>query len=32
MTFSEFGRRVMSNASGGTDHGAVARMFSLARR
>ena len=21
MTFSEFGRRIMSNASGGTDHG-----------
>lgn len=27
MTFSEFGRRVMSNASGGTDHGAAAPMF-----
>lgn len=27
MTFSEFGRRVQSNASGGTDHGASAPMF-----
>ncbi|WP_428939122.1 DUF1501 domain-containing protein [Fontivita pretiosa] len=27
MTFSEFGRRVASNASGGTDHGAAAPMF-----
>jgi len=27
MTFSEFGRRVQSNASGGTDHGAAAPMF-----
>jgi len=27
MTFSEFGRRVMSNASNGTDHGAAAPMF-----
>ena len=27
MTFSEFGRRVVSNASGGTDHGAAAPMF-----
>jgi uncharacterized protein (DUF1501 family) len=27
MTFSEFGRRVESNASGGTDHGAAAPMF-----
>lgn len=27
MTFSEFGRRVKSNASGGTDHGAAAPMF-----
>ncbi len=24
MTFSEFGRRIQSNASGGTDHGAAA--------
>lgn len=27
MTFSEFGRRVRQNASGGTDHGAAAPMF-----
>ncbi len=27
MTFSEFGRRVSQNASGGTDHGAAAPMF-----
>lgn len=27
MTFSEFGRRVNQNASGGTDHGAAAPMF-----
>ena len=27
MTFSEFGRRVGVNASGGTDHGAAAPMF-----
>ncbi len=27
MTYSEFGRRVMSNASSGTDHGAAAPMF-----
>lgn len=27
MTFSEFGRRVKENASGGTDHGAGAPMF-----
>lgn len=27
MTFSEFGRRVISNASGGTDHGAAGPMF-----
>ncbi len=27
MTFSEFGRRVAVNASGGTDHGAAAPMF-----
>lgn len=27
MTFSEFGRRVVSNASGGTDHGSAAPMF-----
>ena len=29
MTFSEFGRRVAQNASGGTDHGAAAPMFML---
>lgn len=27
MSFSEFGRRVSQNASGGTDHGAAAPMF-----
>jgi uncharacterized protein (DUF1501 family) len=27
MTFSEFGRRVISNASTGTDHGAAAPLF-----
>ncbi len=27
MTFSEFGRRMKSNASGGTDHGAAAPCF-----
>jgi uncharacterized protein (DUF1501 family) len=27
MTFSEFGRRIKSNSSGGTDHGAAAPMF-----
>jgi uncharacterized protein (DUF1501 family) len=27
MTFSEFGRRVKENASGGTDHGAAAPLF-----
>ena len=27
MTFSEFGRRVSQNASGGTDHGAANSMF-----
>ena len=27
MTYSEFGRRVMSNLSGGTDHGAAAPIF-----
>lgn len=27
MTFSEFGRRVVENSSGGTDHGAAAPMF-----
>ncbi len=27
MTFSEFGRRIVSNASSGTDHGAAAPLF-----
>lgn len=27
MTFSEFGRRIASNSSGGTDHGAAAPLF-----
>lgn len=27
MTFSEFGRRIVSNASSGTDHGAAAPVF-----
>jgi uncharacterized protein (DUF1501 family) len=27
VTFSEFGRRVSQNASGGTDHGTAAPMF-----
>jgi uncharacterized protein (DUF1501 family) len=27
MTFSEFGRRIKSNASGGTDHGAAGPVF-----
>ena len=27
MTFSEFGRRIRSNASGGTDHGSAAPVF-----
>lgn len=31
MTFSEFGRRVSENASGGTDHGEAAPMFVLGR-
>ena len=29
VSFSEFGRRVSENASGGTDHGAAAPMFVL---
>ena len=32
MTFSEFGRRVEQNASGGTDHGAAAPMFVFGKR
>jgi len=27
MTYSEFGRRIKSNASGGTDHGSAAPLF-----
>ena len=27
MTFSEFGRRVQENGSGGTDHGAASCLF-----
>ncbi len=29
MTWSEFGRRVKENASGGTDHGTAAPLFVL---
>jgi len=29
LSFSEFGRRVSENASGGTDHGAAAPLFAL---
>jgi uncharacterized protein (DUF1501 family) len=29
VTFSEFGRRIVENASGGTDHGTAAPMFVL---
>lgn len=32
LTFSEFGRRVSENASGGTDHGAAAPLFLLGGR
>src|SRR5205807_3320424 len=32
MTFSEFGRRVAENASGGTDHGAAAPMFVMGEK
>lgn len=32
MTFSEFGRRVQANASGGTDHGAAGPMFLFGAR
>jgi uncharacterized protein (DUF1501 family) len=32
MTFSEFGRRVSENASGGTDHGAAAPLFVVGSR
>ena len=32
MTFSEFGRRVAENASGGTDHGAAGPMFIIGNK
>lgn len=32
MTFSEFGRRLAENASGGTDHGAAAPLFIVGQR
>jgi uncharacterized protein (DUF1501 family) len=32
MTFSEFGRRIMSNGSGGTDHGAAAPVFVFGKK
>ncbi|MGH7971891.1 MAG: DUF1501 domain-containing protein, partial [Limisphaerales bacterium] len=32
MTFSEFGRRVTENASGGTDHGAAAPLFVIGNK
>src|ERR1051326_5403259 len=32
MTFSEFGRRILSNASSGTDHGAAAPMFIFGKK
>ncbi len=32
LTFSEFGRRVAENASGGTDHGAAGLMFAAGGR
>ncbi len=32
MTFSEFGRRVSQNASGGTDHGTANNMFLISGR
>ena len=32
MTFSEFGRRIVSNASTGTDHGAAAPLFMFGKR
>src|SRR5690606_25340814 len=31
LTFSEFGRRVEENASGGTDHGTAAPMFIIGK-
>lgn len=32
LAFSEFGRRVKANASGGTDHGAASVMFALGKQ
>lgn len=32
MTFSEFGRRIVSNASTGTDHGAAAPLFVFGKK
>jgi uncharacterized protein (DUF1501 family) len=32
LVFSEFGRRVQQNASGGTDHGTAAPMFLIGKR
>lgn len=32
MTFSEFGRRIMSNGSRGTDHGSAAPMFLFGKK
>ncbi|PKL78577.1 MAG: hypothetical protein CVV25_11160 [Ignavibacteriae bacterium HGW-Ignavibacteriae-4] len=32
MTFSEFGRRILSNASNGTDHGSAAPLFVFGSR
>ena len=32
MTFSEFGRRVQENASGGTDHGAGSLLFTIGQK
>jgi len=32
MTFSEFGRRVQENASGGTDHGAGSLLFTIGKK
>ena len=32
MTFSEFGRRIKSNSSEGTDHGAAAPMFVFGKK
>ncbi len=32
MTFSEFGRRLQENASGGTDHGAGSLLFTIGKK